>query len=162
VNFEAVVLPSGTPKKTEVVSMEWWIWVLLGFLLLFVEMASTTMHVGFFAAGAFLVGLLVGVGWGAPLWQQLLVFTTFSLIALFFIRPPLMRRLRFNETKAVDTMVGENATTLSDIDVDGHGKAEMRGSTWNARNVGSTPLSRGQRVTVERVEGLVLHIKAQS
>jgi membrane protein implicated in regulation of membrane protease activity len=141
--------------------MSWWIWVVAGFFLLVIEMVSTTLHVGFFGAGAFFVGLLVGLGWDGPLWQQLLIFTASSLISLFFIRPPLMRRLRLNETKVVDTLVGEEALPTAEIAVGGIGKAELRGSTWNARNVGSTPLSRGQRATVERVEGLLLHIKAQ-
>lgn len=142
--------------------MAWWIWVIFGFVLLALEMASTTLHVGFFAAGAFLVALLIGVGWSPELWQELLVFTAFSLVALFFIRPPLARRLKLHETKVVDSMIGEQATAIDDIGVQGLGKAEMRGSPWNAQNIGSTPLVRGQRARVERVEGLVIHIKAQS
>jgi membrane protein implicated in regulation of membrane protease activity len=139
--------------------MEWWIWVLLGFVLLAIEMMSTTAHVGFFAAGAFLVGAMVGFGWTGPLWQQLLVFTVFSLVALFFIRPIVMKKLRLYETKVVDTMIGEQATVMEDIAPQGRGKAEMRGSAWNAENIGSTPLARGQRARVERVEGLMLYIK---
>ncbi len=141
--------------------MPWWIWVLLGFLLLAIELASTTLHVGFFGAGAFFVALLIGLGWNPDLWQELLVFTTFSLIALFFIRPVVMKKLRLNETKTVDTFIGEQATAMDDIAANGLGKAEMRGSTWNAQNVGTTPLARGQRARVERVEGLLIHIKAQ-
>jgi len=140
--------------------MSWWSWVLAGFFLLLIEMASTTLHVGFFGAGAFFVALLVGLGWDGPLWQQLIVFTAFSLISLFFIRPPLMRRLKLNETKVVDTLIGEQALPADEIAVGAIGKAELRGSMWNAQNVGSTPLTRGQRATVERVEGLLLHIKA--
>lgn len=141
--------------------MAWWIWVVIGIVLLAVELASTTMHVGFFAAGALFVGLLIGVGWDPELWQELLMFTAFSLVSLFFIRPIIARKLRLHETKVVDTFIGEQATAMDDIDVHGLGKAEMRGSTWNAQNVGTTRLARGQRARVERVEGLVIHIKAQ-
>lgn len=141
--------------------MVWWIWVLVGFFLLAIEMASTTLHVGFFGAGAFFVGLLVGLGWDGLLWQQLIVFTAFSLVALFFIRPPLMRRLKLNETKVVDTMIGEQAVAIDEIAVQAIGKAEMRGSPWNAQNIGPTPLTRGQRCTVEHVEGLLLHIRGK-
>ncbi len=139
--------------------MTWWMWVLLGFVLLGIEMASTTLHVGFFGAGALFVALLVGLGWNGPLWGQLLVFTGFSLVALFIIRPPLMRKLRFNETKVVDTLVGEQATPMEDIAVQAIGKAEMRGSTWNAQNVGTGTLTKGQRCTVESVDGLLIRIR---
>jgi membrane protein implicated in regulation of membrane protease activity len=49
---------------------------------------------------------------------------------------------------------------MDDLQPAGIGKAEMRGSTWNARNVGETVLRRGQRATVEHVEGLVLYVRA--
>lgn len=140
--------------------MSWWSWVLAGFLLLAIEFASTTLHVGFFAVGAFLVALLVRFGWEAPLYQELIVFTASSLVAFFFLRPVVMRKLRLNESKTVDSIAGEEAVAIEDIPVQGRGKAELRGTAWSAQNVGSTPLVRGQRCIVERVEGLLLHIRA--
>ncbi|HEY3054582.1 MAG TPA: NfeD family protein [Thermoanaerobaculia bacterium] len=141
--------------------MFWWHWVLIGFALLAIELVSTTLHVGFFGGGALFVGLLVGLGWNGPLWAELLVFTGFSLVALLFIRPPLMRRLKLNESKVVDTLIGEQAVAMDDIAVQSIGKAEMRGSTWNAQNVGVSPLKKGERCTVESVEGLVIRVRAQ-
>lgn len=140
--------------------LSWWIWGLIGFFLLAVEMGSTTMHVGFFGAGALFVALLVGLGWDGPLWAQLLVFTGSSLVGLFFIRPPLMRRLKLNESKVVDTLIGEQALAMEDIPAQSIGKAEMRGSTWNAQNVGTSTLTKGQRCTVESVDGLLIRIRA--
>ena len=141
--------------------MTWWVWVLFGFFLLALEFISTTMHVGFFGAGALFVACLVGLGWHGPLWAQLLVFTAFSLVALFIIRPPLMRKLKLTQTKIVDTMVGERATAMDDIAVQSIGKAEMRGSSWSARNVGTTPIPKGQGCVVDGIEGLVLQVRAK-
>jgi inner membrane protein len=42
------------------------------------------------------------------------------------------------------------------------GKAEMRGTSWNTRNIGDQPLARGQRCRVERVEGLMIFVRAES
>jgi len=140
--------------------MSWWIWVVIGFVLLCVEFASTTMHIGLFAVGAFVVGIAVALGLDLPLWGQILLFTLVSLISFFFLRPMLMRRLRLDEKKVVDSLVGEQAITLEDIGVGGNGRAEMRGTTWNARNIGETALVRGQRCIVAPVEGLVIHIRA--
>jgi inner membrane protein len=42
------------------------------------------------------------------------------------------------------------------------GKAEMRGTAWNTRNIGDQPLARGQRCRVERVEGLMIFVRAES
>jgi membrane protein implicated in regulation of membrane protease activity len=140
--------------------MEWWVWIILGFVLLGVEFVSTTMHVAFFGGGALFVGLLVGLGWHGPLWAQLLVFTSFSLVALVFIRPPLMRKLKLNEPRVVDALEGESATAMEDIAPQSFGKAEMRGSTWTAQNVGVALLTKGQRCTVESVEGLTIRVRA--
>lgn len=140
--------------------MDWWIWTLIGFSFLALEFVTTTMHSAFFAAGAFLVAVLVALHAGGPLWAQILTFTVFSLITLLIIRPVVVKKLKLSQTKIVDTMVGEQAIVMQDLPPAGLGKAEMRGSTWNARNVGGTALTRGQRATVEKVEGLVLHLRA--
>ena len=140
--------------------MDWWIWTLIGFFFLALEFVASTMHSAFFAAGAFLVAILVASHVGGPLWAQILTFTLFSLLTLLLIRPYVVHKLKLSVTKVVDTMVGEQATAMEDMGIAGHGKAEMRGSTWNARNIGETALHRGQRCTVEHVEGLVLHIRA--
>ena len=140
--------------------MDWWIWTLIGFFFLALEFVSTTMHSAFFAAGAFLVALLVGMNVGGPLWAQILTFTLFSMVTLLIIRPIVVKRLKLSVTKVVDTMVGEQAILVDDLPPAGLGKAEMRGSMWNARNIGETELRRGQRATVERVEGLVLLVRA--
>jgi inner membrane protein len=140
--------------------MDWWIWTLIGFFFLALEFVTTTMHSAFFAAGAFLVALLVAFHVGGPLWAQILVFTVFSLITLLIIRPVVVQKLKLSQTKIVDTLVGEQAILMQDLPPLEVGRAEMRGSTWNARNVGDTTLARGQRARVEKVEGLVLHVRA--
>src|SRR5439155_19737277 len=133
---------------------------LIGFFFLALEFVASTMHGAFFAAGAFLVALLVALHVGGPMWVQLLTFTVFSLVTLLIIRPFVVRKLKLSETKVVDTMIGEQAILMEDLPPAGVGKAEMRGSTWNARNVGETAMRRGQRCTVERIEGLVLYVRA--
>jgi membrane protein implicated in regulation of membrane protease activity len=140
--------------------MAWWIWILIGVGLLALEFTSTTLHIGLFAVGAFVVAILVAVGVDMPLWAQLVIFTGVSLFSFFFLRPVLVRKLRLHETKTVDSLIGENAVALDEIKPAGLGKAEMRGTTWSARNVGETVLLRGQRCVVAGVEGLVIHVRA--
>jgi len=140
--------------------MSWWIWVLIGFALLALELTAATLHVGFFAIGAFVVGILVAVGIDLPLWAQLLIFTGVSIFSFLFLRPIAVRKLKLDQKKVVDTFVGEQATAMEEIPVQGLGKAEMRGTTWSARNIGETVLNRGQRCVVAAVDGLVIHVRA--
>jgi membrane protein implicated in regulation of membrane protease activity len=139
--------------------MSWWLWVLVGFLLLCLEFVATSMHVGLFAVGAFVVAIVVGLGVEMPVWAQIVLFTVTSLLSFFFLRPLIMSRLKLDEKKVVDSLVGEQAITLEDIAAGGNGRAEMRGTTWNARNIGETDLVRGQRCVVAAVEGLVIHVR---
>jgi membrane protein implicated in regulation of membrane protease activity len=140
--------------------MAWWVWVLAAFLLLTIEFFATTAHVGFFAIGAFLVAIIVGAGIPMPLWGQLLTFSISSVVLLIWVRPIVVRKLGFNVTKMVDSLVGEQAVALSDLPVSAEGRAQLRGSTWTARNVGETPLLKGQRCIVEQVVGLTIYVRA--
>ena len=140
--------------------MPWWIWVVLGFVLLATEFATTTLHIAFFAVGAFVVAILVGVGLDLPLWAQLVIFTGVSLFAFFYLRPIAVRKLKLDQKKVVDPIVGEQATAMEEIAPQAIGRAEMRGTTWSARNVGETVLNRGQRCVVAAVDGLTIHIRA--
>ena len=142
--------------------MAWWVWVLAAFLLLIIEFFTTTAHVGFFAVGAFLVAILVSLDSGGPLWFQLVLFATSSVVLLIFVRPIIVKRLGLNKTPTVDQIAGENAIALEAMDAESDGRAEMRGTTWSARNVGATAIARGQKCVVERVVGLTLHVRAAS
>ena len=142
--------------------MPWWVWVLAAFLLLIIEFFTTTAHVGFFAVGAFLVAILVSFDAGGPLWFQLVLFATSSVVLLIFVRPIIVKRLGLNKTPPVDQIAGEHAIALEAMDAESDGRAEMRGTTWSARNVGATAIARGQKCVVERVVGLTLHVRAAS
>ena len=73
-----------------------------------------------------------------------------------------MRKLGLNKTPVVDSMSGAHAFALQDMGVESDGRAEMRGTTWSARNIGETPLARGQKCVVDRVVGLTLYVRAAS
>src|SRR5207247_250397 len=104
----------------------------------------------------------VGLDSGGPLWFQLIFFATSCVVLLIFVRPIIVRRLELNKTPVVDSMSGEHAVALQDMGVETDGSAEMLGTTWSAREVGGTPLARGQKCVVDRVVGLTLYIRAVS
>jgi membrane protein implicated in regulation of membrane protease activity len=61
----------------------------------------------------------------------------------------------------VDSMIGEVAIPLEALDAGAIGRAELRGSTWTAKNVGPTAFRKGQRGKVTKVDGLTLWITAE-
>lgn len=139
----------------------WWMWFVFGLLLLLAEFTTPgAFFQFFFGIGAIAVGLLELVGLELPLWGQLLLFLVLSIGSLAALRKPLRLKMdsRLPDTD-VDTLVGQMAQALEDIAVDAVGKAELRGSAWDARNVGAAAIARSQRCRVERVEGLTLHLR---
>ena len=140
--------------------MVYWGWVLLGLGLLVVEVATPGGFFAlFFGVSALVVALLVGLGWGGPAWMQWLLFSGLSLVALMVLRKPIQAWLApIPRERPVDSLVGEVAVANEDIAIGGIGKAELRGTAWSAKNTGAEALSKGQRLKVDRVEGLMLHV----
>lgn len=146
----------------EVWSLDWWPWLVLGLILLGVELFVTPggLYLALLGAAAVAVGLLSATGLIRPLWMQVLLFAVLSLVALVLLRPALLARLKGSRPDSeVDALVGETALALEDLAVDAVGKAELRGSTWSARNIGDGVVARGQPCTVERVDGLTLWVR---
>ncbi len=139
--------------------MSWWLWVLVGIGLLFVEMVTPGgLFALFFGVGAFCVAILAAVG--VPEVAQWLAFTAISLLLLATLRRSLQERLSRRGAPPVDSIVGEEVVLLGDLPAGGEGKAELRGVPWSARVASGIPLRQGQRCRVERVEGVTLWVRA--
>jgi len=143
--------------------MFWWHWIVLGLVLAGLGLASAGgFFIIFFGAAAIVVGLLSLVGLSGPLWVEWLLFSVLSIASLLLFRNPLLRRMRASHPPiAVDSLTEDIATAIDDIGPGAVGRAELRGSAWSARNVGSSPVVKGQRCMVRRVDGLMLHISAE-
>ncbi len=143
--------------------MLWYHWLLLGVVLIALEMAASGgFYIIFFGVAAVVIALLDMIDLGGPLWFQLLLFSVLSIASLQFFRNPIMRRLRLEGGAAdIDTLAGETGSVIDAMAPGGNGRVELRGTSWSARNLGTTPLSSGARCTVIRSERLTLLVKAE-
>ena len=142
--------------------MTWWYWLLLGLILAGAEMmAPGGFYLLFFGIAALAVGALAGSGLVAADWLQWLLFSVIAVVSLLLFRGPLLRMSQGHKSHAVDTMVGETAVLLDDVPPGQTGKAELRGTTWSARNAGAGRLAKGQSAKVDRVDGLTLWLKPE-
>jgi len=143
--------------------MVWWIWILLGLALLALEAATPGgLFALFFGLSAVLVGTLTALGMGGPPWLQWVLFSLIAVAALVLLRRPLKARFNLDgPRRGVDKLPGEAAVALTDLPPGEVGKAELRGSSWNARNAGAEPIAKGRRCRVERVEGLTLWLRPE-
>lgn len=144
------------------ISVDWWIWVLAGLLLLAMEVASPGgFFVIFFGVGALTVGLLAAAGVAEALWLQGMLFTALSVVSLLCFRRRILDKMQARAPDGkIDSLVGASALSRGEIGPGELGKAELRGTTWNARNAGETPIASNQPCRVDRVDGLTLWIRA--
>ena len=139
--------------------MSWWMWVLLGVVLLAVEIVTPGgLFALFFGASAILVGGLVALGVEAR-WLQWLLFAGLGVVLVVALRRRFRSRVAGDH--AVDGLVGELAITQEDLAPGATGRAELRGAPWTAINDGGTALRRGQRCRVFRAENLTIFIRPE-
>ncbi|MEZ5063456.1 MAG: NfeD family protein [bacterium] len=142
--------------------MSWWIWIVLGALLLGAEVVFTTdFWLVFFGASALVVGLLgaFGVVLSAPL--QWGLFALVAVVGLAAYRGPLKRRLARADREMGPELVGEAAVARVELAGGQRGKVELRGTIWDARNEGPDAIAEGGRCQVVRVDGLTLTVRSE-
>ncbi len=143
--------------------MAWWIWILIGLALLGVEAGMPGgFFFLFFGISGLAVGSLAALGLAGPPWVQWTLFSVLALVALAVLRKPLQAKLNVNGVnKHVDKLTRETAIAQSDMAPDQIGKAELRGTTWTARNASAGPIVVGQRLKVDHVDGLTLFVRPE-
>jgi len=136
--------------------MAWWLWLVLGLALTGLELVSPGgFYLIFFGLSALLLGTLQLLGLHSQVWVQWFLFTALSFVLLALFRNPVLKAFRPKEV-AVDQLVGQIAIPIEDIAAGSVGKAELRGTGWNARNGHHGPLHKGQRCRVQRIDELML------
>jgi inner membrane protein len=142
--------------------MAWWIWIILGAALLAAEaIVVADFYLVFFGLAAIVLGLLGVLGVELPGWVQFLLFATLASAGLVLYRDRLKRRLQKADRQMQPELVGEKGTARATIAPQGHGRISLRGTDWEARNVGEVVIEAGARCVVREVDGLTLHVQTE-
>ena len=134
------------------------LWIAVLVVMLIVE-ASTVSLVSIWFAGGALCAMIVSF-LGDHILLQLCLFLGVScllLAMLWPVRSKLLRR-RIQPTNA-DRVIGMTALVTEDVDnIQGAGAVQVDGKVWTARSSDGKPLSAGELVRVERIEGVKLYV----
>ena len=143
--------------------MLWWHWLVIGLILVALEMAASGgFYVIFFGIAALAIAALHALDWAGPIWLQLVLFSSISIVSLLFFRSPLLKWMGLDGPgKDVDSLVGDIAMPLEDIPPGAVGRAELRGTVWSARNENTATIARGERCKVVDVERLMILLKPE-
>ncbi len=114
----------------------------------------------FFGIGAFVTGVTIYYTgeWLQP-WIPWALFSLFSITALLFFRAKLKALSSRGASDRAPELSGENCVvTDKPIGPGAAGFVELRGTQWQARNVGDKELSVGARARVTAVTGLTVEV----
>jgi membrane protein implicated in regulation of membrane protease activity len=106
-----------------------------------------------------ITGLLGFAGLSGGIALQWMIFGALSVVLLVAFRARVYGRLRGANAPGHENIVGEVAVAQAAIPIGAMGRAELRGSSWSARNVGTEVIKAGERAQVVRVQGLVIDLK---
>lgn len=137
-----------------------WVWVAAGVLFAVVEIATAGLVSIWFVGGA-LAGLIADLA-GGSFTVQLALFAIVSALLLAATRP-FVKRMQKGEASATnaDRVLGMEAKVVEDIDdLAATGAVYVDGKTWSARTGDERCIPAGQTVTVQRIEGVKLFVKA--
>lgn len=141
--------------------MPWWIWLIAGIVLIGLELtvADLAFYLVFIGAAALVVGVLEAGGAGLPAAGQWLLFAVLAFSSMVLFREKLYRRLR--TVPGFDNSAAGPAGTVAvreEVPPGGSTRVALRGTEWDARNVGATPIKAGEQALVVKTEGNVLQI----
>ena len=136
-------------------------WLVVFILLILIELATMGLTTIWFAGGA--VAGFVASMLGANVVIQAAAFFAVSILLLFFTRPFAVRYINSNKTRTnVDGLIGQEALVLEEINnIRETGCAKLEGKEWTARSMNDTVIPKDTVVTVERIEGVKLIVKAK-
>ncbi len=136
-----------------------WIWIGLIVIFVIVEAATVQLVTVWFAVGG--IAGLIAYAFGLEIWMQILIFAVVSAVALAVTRPFVKRftKGRKQPTNA-DRYIGQEAIVTEPISNElSKGAVRIGGLEWTARTVDNSEVDKGERVTVEAIEGAKLLVK---
>jgi inner membrane protein len=140
--------------------MAWWGWMVFGTALLGAEIVVTTdFWLATVGAAALVMGLALTLVEGPRAWVQWIAFAVIAVLFNGLFRRRLHERWVGNPPGLEPELVGESGVALGPIAPGAQGSVELRGTTWQARNVGSEPLAARASVRVTAVRGIVLEVQ---
>jgi len=131
----------------------WYIWFILGIILLIFEALTPEFIIGSFALGSFVTAVIAF--FIDDLRIQLLVFAITTIIVLWQIRPLFLNFLDNPEAKTnIDLLVGEKAKVIAKIGPETEtGRVKIGGEDWLAISKTGKIIAENETVKIIEVQG---------
>ncbi|ARN56006.1 NfeD family protein [Sedimentisphaera salicampi] len=142
------------------------LWMVAGIVLIFLEFSFPGFIVVFFGIGAILTAVITQLLSGfvtVSFTAQMIMFTVFSVLSLIFLRK-YAKRMFYGDQKSgglndfnEDDFTGKIVKVAKDIKPGVTGKVEFQGSTWNASS--KERIKAGEYAEIISHDNLTLKVK---
>lgn len=134
------------------------VWFLLMVFFILLEAGTVALVSTWFAAGALAAMIIALCGGG--LWLQCVVFLVISVVLLISLRGFLRKHITPKQIKTnVDSIVGTEGLVTATIDnLASTGQVKLGGMEWSARSTSGEVIKPGERIRVDRVEGVKVFV----
>ncbi|ADU25773.1 NfeD family protein [Ethanoligenens harbinense] len=137
-------------------------WLIVVIVLVVIELATIQLVAIWPAIGG--VFAMLAASFGQSLLIQFLLFVGISAVLLFFTRPFLKRFIKTppRTSTNADRLIGREAVVCERIDnLAETGAVVVSGVTWMARSGTGAPIPAGEKVRIERIEGVKLIVSVE-
>lgn len=137
-----------------------WYWIGTAAVLFIFEIVSPTFG-ALFAGVAALVTALLAYFLISNIYLQLVVFSVLTILSLFTVRPLFLKKFYSHQEmpSRMDDLIGKYGIVSEDIkNPEELGRVTIGGTDWSAQS--NTPLTKGQRVKISSLDGLVLKVES--
>lgn len=135
-------------------------WLILLIILVAIEIATMGLTTIWFAGGSFVA--IIAAAFDAPLYLQITLFLSVSVVLLLFTRPIAMKyfnrdRIRTN----AESLIGKQAVVTEEVDnLQAVGMVSVDGQEWTARNVvDGVKIPGGAIVIIRAISGVKLIVE---
>ena len=138
----------------------WQMWAVVAVVCLILELMAGDFFIICFSIGAVFAAIAAAFGLG--FYSQLVAFTVFTLISLFWVRPVAKRYLRKGEDSRVsnaDALLGRQGRVVETVEADGFGRVQIDGDVWKAVTKESADIPEGSNVRVIDRESTIITVE---
>lgn len=136
------------------------LWAALIIIFAVFEAATAQLVSIWFVAGA--LASLISAFLGANFAVQIIIFIAISILALVITRPLVKKYINPKKERTnADKVLGQEGIVVEDIDnIQAKGQVKIDGKIWSARSLDNSLISEGERVIIEKIEGVKLIVKS--
>ena len=132
------------------------LWVIIGAAMLIAELLSVSFVFAFLSLGALVTAILTWMGVLPAISGQLLCFSVVSVLSLFGLRKPLKALIKRDKSLEYSEYVGDKATVVKAIPLQGEGRIFYRGTEWIAIAKDGREIHKGKQVIIKELDGIKL------